>query len=388
MASAKLKPIYERLNGINNYHPYSANTFADWSVEAGDIVTLKRGEEAYASPTHSVSMNWNGQSKVVLESKGEKTRGSVAVMSAKSYTSGGGGGNSYRSSRSGGRRTQQDLAAVEDGLNDVLIYAQDVDGRLSGRVDVQAGKVSLVVEEKNGQNVIKAASITAAINDSGESSVAINADKIKLDGTTTLNNVMTVSGGSVHISKPLLVDGAYADFNEIRVHNTRFAINGNNADYVIVGANVSGNVLTLTRANGDTIPFSKATTQTGAWSGNITAGKSYKVTAKQNNVVVNTHYSPALDGYYTGTKSWEDNYHTLSLPVTVYDENGTDLFRDTLSIDTSAAYSAGASSSSYSYSRTITYNRTEELPSGTLRYHYYTTGEYIVTSGTKTVHYN
>lgn len=418
MAKAQLQPIYARLNGIDNYHPYSANTFTDWSVEAGDIVTVNRGDESYSSPVHSVNMRWSGQSKVVLESKGEKTRGSVAVMSAKNYSSGGGGGNSYRSSRGGSRATNEKLAGleyiIEDGLEGVRIYAQNIEGdmeadfkvlsdkisaevtnrknkdkELSGRIDVEAGKVGLLVEERNGKNVIKAASIVAEINGSG-SNVAISADHIKLDGATNLNDVLTVSNGMVSIKKPLLVSGAYATFNEIRIYNARFALNQSNAENIIVNASVDGNVLTLTKASGQTVPFSKATTLTGEWSGNIAAGMSYKVTAKQNGVTVGSpHYSPALDAYYMGVKSWEDNYHTLKLPVTVYDANGTDLYRETLSIDTTAAYEAGSGSApSYRYHKTITFNRIEELPSGTLRYHYYTTGEYIIQSGTKTVYYN
>lgn len=389
MANASLQPIYERLNGVNNYHPYSANTFADWSVEAGDIVTVKRGNESYASPAHSVSMNWKGQSKVVLESKGEKTRGSVAVMSAKSYTSGGGGGNSYRSSRSGGRRMQEQLAGVQEYAESVEIYAKTADGDLSSRINVSAGKIEQVVQAVGDNGKVTAASITLAINKAG-SSARINADNIILDGTTTLNSIMSVDGQAVRINRRLVV-GSGASMTQIYPSFISTpSVLCNNTAMKVADATVSGNTLTITYCDGRSPQtFSKATTLSGEWSGNITAGKSYKVTAKQNNIAVgNPHYSPALDGYYTGTKSWEDNYHTLSLPVTVYDENGTDLFRDTLSIDTSAAYSAGASSSSYSYHKTITYNRTEQLPSGTLRYHYYTTGEYIITSGTKTVYYN
>ncbi len=53
------------------------------------------------------------------------------------------------------------------------------------RIDVQEGKISLVVEEKNGQNVVKAASIVAGINAQTGSYLKLEADKIDLSGYVT-----------------------------------------------------------------------------------------------------------------------------------------------------------------------------------------------------------
>ena len=51
MANATLKPIYDRLNGVTNYHPFSANTFSDWATEAGDIVTVQQDGVNYSRPS-------------------------------------------------------------------------------------------------------------------------------------------------------------------------------------------------------------------------------------------------------------------------------------------------------------------------------------------------
>lgn len=63
----------------------------------------------------------------------------------------------------------------------------DAISSLSGKVDIQAGKVALVVEEKNGTNVIKTASIVTAIND--DSSVTINGNRINLEGAVTISSL-------------------------------------------------------------------------------------------------------------------------------------------------------------------------------------------------------
>jgi len=88
-------------------------------------------------------------------------------------------------------------------INSGLISAEvtratAAEGALSGRVDVEAGKIALVVSSTQDGNVINSASIVAAIN-SAESSVAISASKIKLSGSNiTVGNVIyTDSSGSV-----------------------------------------------------------------------------------------------------------------------------------------------------------------------------------------------
>lgn len=96
------------------------------------------------------------------------------------------------------RAVQNDIArqdeeiAVQEGRIEVLYDKitmevtdrRKADAELSGRITVQANRISLVVEKKNGQDVIKSASIIAAIN-GDESSIVLSADKIDLRGYVT-----------------------------------------------------------------------------------------------------------------------------------------------------------------------------------------------------------
>ena len=85
--------------------------------------------------------------------------------------------------------------------------------------------------------------------------------------------------------------------------------------------------------------FSRATTLTGEWSGNVAAGKSYKVTASPQSV---THYSPALDGMYTsGSKTWAADYKSFSQKIRVYDEDGEDLYEEEMTFATDDSYNEG-----------------------------------------------
>ncbi len=64
--------------------------------------------------------------------------------------------------------------------------------RAESKIDVQEGKISLVVEEKNGQNVVKAASIVAGINAQTGSYLKLEADKIDLSGYVTATQLNSV----------------------------------------------------------------------------------------------------------------------------------------------------------------------------------------------------
>ena len=93
VTGASLDGIYGRLNAVEEYHPFEASTFSDWSLEAGDIITVKRGEENYQSPVHSSKMVWRGTPETEINSTGNKEREALAKISK----------NKYRRSSSGSR---------------------------------------------------------------------------------------------------------------------------------------------------------------------------------------------------------------------------------------------------------------------------------------------
>jgi len=91
VTGASLTPIYGKLNAIENHHPLDAETFSDWAVEAGDIVTIQRDGEDYQSPVHTSRMVWKGQPEMRISSTGNKVRDPIAKISKKKYGRGGAG---------------------------------------------------------------------------------------------------------------------------------------------------------------------------------------------------------------------------------------------------------------------------------------------------------
>jgi len=80
-------------------------------------------------------------------------------------------------------------AGISIGADGVIVYADDNENMWQSRLNVQADRIGLVVEGTGANAHIKAAQIVASINaQTGQSAVLISADKITLDGTTTLTD--------------------------------------------------------------------------------------------------------------------------------------------------------------------------------------------------------
>ena len=124
MAVASLQPIYERLNGADGYHPFAANTFADWSIEAGDIVNLKRGSDTYTSPVHTSHLSWRGSPQISMQTRGNKQLESIGKVTQKKFSRGGG---AYRAAQTVGKKSSvyfqkpDPQLSSELNLNDVWI---------------------------------------------------------------------------------------------------------------------------------------------------------------------------------------------------------------------------------------------------------------------------
>ena len=368
MANAQLQPIYDRLNGIEDYKPYTAGVFADWSLEAGDIVTTVRDGVEYSSPVHVSSLQWNGRQKMDIESHGEKTRGSVTKMSIRSYTSSNGGGNGYRGYRNKNKENKEKFTILEKNDEEIILAAKDLkknteaqfrvtaeqisaevkarekQGKeLGGRIDVEAGRISAVVTV---DGKIRAGMIVDAINE--DSSVTIKADRILLDGTTTINDILRVSAAGVTVSKPMLVGGSpltsvYMGENRVVCGAYQIRMHGGGTRNInIIDATVSGNILTITHADGSTENFSKATSLKGAWSGSMYDGKAYRVRAIQegSDDPVATDVSPAVSKISSMYSYWEGS--KLYLLVDIQDAKGESVLRK--GVDVTGVYNDGKGS--------------------------------------------
>lgn len=340
MAKPELSQIYGRLNGVKNYHPFSAQTFADWASEAGDTVRITQNGTAYDAPVHKQSLVWRGKQQINMESGGKQERAPIEKVSNRKLETSA-GTSAYRSGYGGFGRTQEGILyelenpetglAMRLSLNEELaelIYtktgisslgkqetlmtrisqnaenitlearrAAEAEGSLAGMISVEAGKISQVVSAVGEDGKVTAASIILAINRDKSSSAIIIADHIQLDGNTTLKGMLSISSGSLAVNGN--IQAGLSGQNYVRCTQLQLVGGGGSQGVnttILSAAKMSG-AIAKARVNGNTlelwtvadfsntnpsITFKKATSITQSWnSGN----KSVKATAEGSSAV-------------------------------------------------------------------------------------------------------
>ena len=145
MAKASTSGILKKLNSVDGYHPFSANTFSDWSVESGDIIKISRDGTEYKSPVNSSSLTWKGQSQVNVSSSGNKEREAIAVMSSKEYSSSSRSGNTYRSNAYRSSAESELESHIKESEKSLTIAVNDLEKKTATRFTQTDNRIGMSV---------------------------------------------------------------------------------------------------------------------------------------------------------------------------------------------------------------------------------------------------
>lgn len=171
------------------------------------------------------------------------------------------------------------ITVEADRITQEVTDRRNSDVTLDGRITVEAGKITQIVSAVGKDGKVTAASICLAINNGG-STATINADKIYLLGQTIANTitadyidskVQTIA--NVQVKRLTLTNNGYIT---LPTGDGNVSITGASAVDFIKNLRIqlSGNTYTLQKvtlgdANWQTVgSFSRATSLSGAWSGN------------------------------------------------------------------------------------------------------------------------
>ena len=181
-------------------HAWFEDTSEHVSMTAKGIV----GVDAKGNP------NWTRLSQIVVDGTGihqmvQGLQGDMVVANTKIEQ------NEYQITLEAQRATEAEgqlsgrITVEADRITAEVEERQAEGTAMSGRLDVTSSKVGMVVTEKDGEYVIKAAEICVAINDStGESEAIINADKVYIGNqksTTVINGKCSLSDVTANVVK-------------------------------------------------------------------------------------------------------------------------------------------------------------------------------------------
>lgn len=86
--AAANQAIFDRLSGMSRFHPATANLFADWTLDPGDVVTVRQGQTDYTVPIYQMNLDWRGKPMVEVQSTGSEKRPPLSALKRNSYGSG------------------------------------------------------------------------------------------------------------------------------------------------------------------------------------------------------------------------------------------------------------------------------------------------------------
>ena len=238
------------------------------------------------------------------------------------------------------------ITQTADAIQAEVTRASTAEGTISGQITVEAGKISQIVQAVGRNGEVTAASIVLAINASG-SGAYINADRIILSGSTSINDVMYITSGGA-----TAFGGQVAFLNTVSAYQgvtliglSPITVTASNMATAIQKAEVTGSgsnlTLKLTTFDGSEINFTKAATTslTESWSnGTIT------VEAQPSGVTLQRTLA-------AGTTTWSGN--TATVPINATWGSGTTYTESTgknIYVDASARYTAGYNSAHLSSS--------------------------------------
>lgn len=199
-------------------------------------------------------------------------------------------------------------------------------------LEIEAGKIAMVVGTYNDQNYIKAGEIVLAINAAGESEAHIDANKVYIGNdksTTVIAGKLNVTDLTANLIQSKIAELSNLQANAVVINSSSGFIScggtitgggfilassgGGQTSYTnlgtsVVGVDVQNNQLILTQANGDVTTFNKATSLSGAWSGNI-----WTVTASPQGNTISTTVE--------GSASYDSTEHRYN--IYVFADSGT-----------------------------------------------------------------
>ncbi len=192
--------IYERLNAFQAFHPINASTFCDWSLQSGDVIQITSPEgKTYRTPIYSLSLDWQGASKIDIESTGSETRPPVPKQQRQNF--------SYGRGAYGAKREAEELktwAQLRVDEHAALIVA------MAGRLDEVEGDYSSALVRIDGMEAeiearVEKNGVIAAINMSAEEGILIQAEKIDLKGYVTMSDFEAFSAEINNITSGLSI---------------------------------------------------------------------------------------------------------------------------------------------------------------------------------------
>ena len=180
--------IYNRLRSAPEYHPASADLFDDFTLQAGDIISVKSGDEHYPLPIFAQRVKWTGSAMITVQSQGEQERKPLPALQRKLFSSGRGAYEAQKDEEDLKKQFFRFVEATDERFSQIMTENEWDDAAQESRVTMWS-QVTQTAREVTSK--VSAGDISSTINQTAQS-VLIQASKIDLQGYVTASQLSAV----------------------------------------------------------------------------------------------------------------------------------------------------------------------------------------------------
>ncbi len=205
-----LENVLAKMQATPSFCPMSAETFSDWSIEAGDVVTVEVNGENQTLPVFSADMDWGGAAMATLSCSGNRERPTLSKPERQSYAAFGGVSREIQKTNN---KILEDRAELIAALNGEDGAPEDLSSGISNyvRYDLENNEAfaGSTLFAKIGEKAKAEIRVYTVLDSNGKahSLADIVADVIRLQGDTEILGNLSIKEGRLSVSKGITASG-------------------------------------------------------------------------------------------------------------------------------------------------------------------------------------
>lgn len=197
-----IENVLAKMQTTPQFRPMSADTFSDWSIEAGDIITVEVDGNEETLPVFSADMEWSGVARSTLSCTGNRERPTLSKAERQSYAAFGGVSRKIQKTNEKILEDRQELIAAlnnEDGAPEELASGFQSYVRYDLENSEAYAESALFAQVGEKAKAVIGAYIVTDKDGNKKSLAAILADVIQLQGRIDLSGNVSVSNGQLTV---------------------------------------------------------------------------------------------------------------------------------------------------------------------------------------------
>ena len=143
------EPIYNRLAAFEAFSPIIAHAVCDWSIQAGDMITIVLDGVSYKFPIYCQTITWNGSARVDYESSGSDGRPVMSAENRKDFQT---------------KRAMHELVVDVNGIKSNMTLMADDITTAKTRIEAIPGEILTEVSETYATDAELKSANTSTLN--------------------------------------------------------------------------------------------------------------------------------------------------------------------------------------------------------------------------------